>query len=182
MGFRFKKKIFDKQAEFRFTEDINGAEGKETDSKTTAETDNKPTDLSIPEKLNWFTDIHIKQEEGTLVATSEMDCVFCSKTFGSQEKLNKHIKLKHTPKKEAAQPKVFVCSFCAHQCDNKADLKEHMKTHEIPESFLCQHCAIQFNNKEALSHHIKSNHQEILKIQCRYCPYICHKKIQDYQT
>jgi len=104
--------MFDKQAEFRFTEDTNGAEDNETDSMTTAEINDEPMNLSLPEKPNWFTDINIKQEEGLLVATSEMDCVFCSKTFGSQEKLNKHIKIKHTPKQEATQPKVFVCSFC----------------------------------------------------------------------
>merc|ERR1712060_727447 len=50
-------------------------------------------DLSISEKPNWFIDIHIKHEEGRLVATSEMDYVFRSKTFGSQEQLNIHIKL-----------------------------------------------------------------------------------------
>jgi len=119
---------------------------KETDSEATAEIDNKPMEL-IQEQPNRFSDTYIKQEEGTFVDTLEMDYVFFSKTFGSQEKLNKHIKLKHSPKKEIAQPKVFVCSFSAYQCDNNADLKEHMKTHEVPESFLCQHCAIKCNNK-----------------------------------
>jgi len=28
----------------------------------------------------------------------------------------------------------YVCSFCAHQYHNKADPKQHMRTHEDPES------------------------------------------------
>jgi len=133
---------YNKQAEFRCTEDNNAPENGETDSKTTSEMNNNPIDIFIQDKPVWFQNIHIKLEEGILAATSEMDCVFFSKFFGPQEKLNKN---------------------SAHLCDNKDDLKEHKKNHEDPESFLCNHCAIQCTNKEALSHCIKSSHQDMFK-------------------
>ena len=55
---------------------------------------------------------------------------------------------------------VHSCAFCDYQSDDKANLKENVKSLENPESYLCQYCAIQCKNKNPLLHHIKMNYHK----------------------
>jgi len=54
--------MFNKQAELRCTEKINGPEDKEADSEATTEIDSKPIDRLIQVKFDWFPDLHTKRD------------------------------------------------------------------------------------------------------------------------
>jgi len=174
----YKEDAFEMLEKFDDWKEANERDDKMIDSKTIGEKyyDDISRGQIVREVTDPIPNLDIKTEITNLPADLNIVCFQCSKIFPSQSKLDSHIKLKHSAKKELAETKVYTCAFCEYQSVNKADLKEHVKTHEDPESYLCQHCAIQCKTKDALSHHIKVNHQEEHKFYCHRCPYKCNKK------
>lgn len=115
--------------------------------------------------------------------TDNFKCNKCEKVFTNHNSLLQHSKTKHEDKsrlpvghqswtRNPGNTK-FVCSYCPHEFNTKADLNVHQITHQgkdIP----CNQCEDMFETKQDLGHHIRTTHRTNEgnftreKRQCRY--------------
>jgi hypothetical protein len=90
---------------------------------------------------------------------------FCMKLYKTEEKLNQHIKKKHSLSNDPEIPEkiYFNCPMenCQKTYTSRYNLKVHMKTYhfEIKE-FVCQYlsCSQRFKHKSSLERHIRVSH------------------------
>lgn len=61
----------------------------------------------------------------------------------------------------------FLCEVCSKILSTKANLQNHLRTHENLKEFRCTLCTAAFNNPSGLKHHITSVHSDER-------PYYCH--------
>ena len=74
-----------------------------------------------------------------------------------------------TKESTVVQPKVFQCSFCDDNYQEKPLRDEHELFHLKKGSFECKICRKEFNYKYGLYKHCKRFHKQLLLHKCKYC-------------
>ncbi|XP_065337782.1 transcriptional regulator ovo-like isoform X2 [Cloeon dipterum] len=91
-----------------------------------------------------------QSEEGTCRTFS---CRVCSKSFGLQRLLNRHMKCHSDVKR-------YLCSFCCKGFNDTFDLKRHTRTHTGVRPYKCNLCEKSFTQRCSLESHCLKVHNE----------------------
>ncbi|KDR14571.1 Protein ovo [Zootermopsis nevadensis] len=112
--------------------------GGSSGSNVTAETDAKPAAAS--QQANGGPDDPVKYS-----------CRMCSKTFGLQRLLNRHMKCHSDIKR-------YLCTFCGKGFNDTFDLKRHTRTHTGVRPYKCNLCEKSFTQRCSLESHCLKVH------------------------
>ncbi|XP_065336644.1 uncharacterized protein LOC135937421 [Cloeon dipterum] len=77
------------------------------------------------------------EEQGTV---RNFSCRVCSKSFGLQQKLNRHMKCHSVVKK-------YICRVCCKGFNDRFDLKRHIRTHTGVKPYKCSDCQMSFTQR-----------------------------------
>lgn len=92
-------------------------------------------------------------------------CDKCEMKFTSEHFLNKHVKLTHRNKNNAA-----ICEFCGKDCKKPASLKVHLNCHKVKP---CPYCGKLLKSHSHYKVHVK-NHESNIKKPSRKVQYSCN--------
>lgn len=99
---------------------------------------------------------HLEQE----ISEEQISCPICSRPFGSENKLKKHLKYH-----KDSEARNAICDICGRTVSN---LRDHMRTHTGIKSFVCQTCGRGFTQKKQLMVHIRVHTKE-KPYECEIC-------------
>ena len=113
-----------------------------------------------------FMPIHIKMH-----SKLKLNCPKCSRSFVSQEKLNKHMSIHEV--------RIHSCSICGKVFKTNSLMVKHMnQTHdeksgnssEVISQIKCRFCEIELENLANLRKHMTQSHEDIAPFICSKCP------------
>ena len=91
-----------------------------------------------------------------LHAPPSLPCKHCNKILHTDNLLNQHIRLIHTPDDQ----KPLRCDQCGKGFMRYSTLEDHVNIHTGNKPFMCSHCVNCYSNSSNLSNHIKEKHPE----------------------
>lgn len=111
---------------------------------------------------------------------NQFNCALCPRTFVNPKTLASHLRVDHASEVAETndgvkkEPDVtnpgLTCSYCGKICDNKRQLREHLKLHTADTQYPCSECPVQFRLKKSLRAHMSNVHRDIQRpLACTIC-------------
>lgn len=90
-------------------------------------------------------------------------CPFCSKRFGCERSLKRHIVKSH-------EKRAYKCDMCRTSCSTEQRLAEHRKTHSDDYFFKCDICHKKYKRRENMQHHqLRAHNDNAVQFVCDSC-------------